>query len=68
MVTTIQVSHETLRLLKMVKAETGKPYDAIVRDLVLEYKKIPKSMFGAFKGVTWTKADRARSRFEFAKF
>ena len=43
---TIQLSNDTKRLLKQLKAQTGQTYDALIRDLIREHDQIPKSLFG----------------------
>jgi hypothetical protein len=63
MATTIMLSESTKELLDMYKEkEHAASFDVCVRELLLGHLKIPKSMAGAFKGMKWTKADRAEFR------
>ena len=46
--TTVQVSKKTLQMLNELKKEVGaKSHDEVIRLLVYERKKIPRSMFGS---------------------
>jgi len=46
--TSVQVSERTLQLLNKLKQEEGlKSLDQVIRELVAERGKIPKSMFGS---------------------
>ena len=46
--TTVQVSEKTLQLLNKLKEEIGvRSLDHVIRDLISERKKIPRSMFGS---------------------
>jgi hypothetical protein len=46
--TSVQVSERTLQLLNKLKREEGlKSLDQVIRELVAERGKIPKSMFGS---------------------
>lgn len=46
--TTVQVSEKTLQILNRLKEETGlKSLDEVIRELVAERKKMPRSMFGS---------------------
>ncbi len=48
MATTVQVSEKTLQLLNRLKEETGlKSLDEVIKELVAERKKLPRSMFGS---------------------
>ena len=63
MATTVQVSHETLRMLKRAKEETGKSsYDRIIRDLIVKRLKIPNSLFGKYPSLVWRKSDKLNFR------
>ncbi len=64
MATTIQVSDTTKQMLEMLKKEKhAKTHDMLIQQLVQAETKIPKSMFGAFKGLKWKKEeDRADFR------
>ena len=60
MVTTIQVSEETRQLLGIVKEnESYGSYEAVIRFLLEQHTKTPKSMFGKLpKHLTRTKKDK----------
>jgi len=46
--TTVQVSDKTLQILNKLKDETGlKSHDEVIRELIAERRKLPKSMFGS---------------------
>ena len=46
MATTVQVSDKTLQILNKLKNETGlKSHDEVIRELIAERRKLPKSMF-----------------------
>lgn len=63
MATTIMLSDSTKEMLEMYKEkEHATSFDACVRELLLAHLKIPQSMAGAYKGMKWTKADRAEFR------
>ena len=63
MATTIQVSETTRQLLESYKMKQKESsYDKVLHNLLAEKMKIPKSMFGAAKGLKWTKADRGDDR------
>ena len=48
MTTSVQVSERTLQLLNKLKQDKGlKSLDQVIRELVAERGKIPKSMFGS---------------------
>ncbi len=48
MATTVQVSEKTLQILNRLKEETGlKSHDEVIRELIAERRKIPRSMFGS---------------------
>ena len=48
MATTVQVSDKTLQILNKLKNETGlKSYDEVIRELIAERMKLPRSMFGS---------------------
>ena len=48
MATTVQVSDKTLQILNKLKDETGlKSHDEVIRELIAERRKLPKSMFGS---------------------
>ncbi len=60
MATTIQISDETKQLLEHLKTEEEAPsYDQVIKILLEEHTKIPKSMFGVGKEMkSWSKKDR----------
>lgn len=48
MATTVQVSDKTLQILNKLKNETGlKSHDEVIRELIAERRKLPRSMFGS---------------------
>ncbi len=48
MPTTVQVAEKTLQMLNKLKEETGaRSYDEVIKTLISERKKIPRSMFGS---------------------
>ncbi len=48
MTTSVQVSEKTIQLLDKLKKELGaRSFDQVIRDLITERKKIPRSMFGS---------------------
>ena len=48
MTTSVQVSEKTIQLLDKLKKELGaKSFDQVIRDLITDRKKIPRSMFGS---------------------
>ena len=60
MATTIQVSDTTKQMLDMLKEKKqAKTHDILIQQLLQTEMKIPKSMFGAIKGLKWKKEDRA---------
>jgi hypothetical protein len=61
--TSVQVSERTLQLLNKVKREEGlKSLDQVIRELVAERGKIPKSMFGSNPKLrSFTAKDEAES-------
>ncbi|OHA80182.1 MAG: hypothetical protein A2675_02440 [Candidatus Yonathbacteria bacterium RIFCSPHIGHO2_01_FULL_51_10] len=65
MATTIQVQDDTKQLLDIHKP-SGKTYDEFIKEIVREKFKVPKSMYGAYKGKLgqWTKKDRMEDRDE----
>jgi predicted CopG family antitoxin len=59
MATTIQISDTTKQLLSKIKdQEHATSYDEVILHLVKKKSKVPESMFGAAKGMTWKKEDR----------
>ena len=63
MATTIQVSNTTRQLLELYKKQSKETsYDKVLNKIISEKLNIPKSMFGAAKGMKWTKADRGDDR------
>ena len=64
MATTIQVSGETRQLLSLLKERENAPnYDLVIKHLLKTHTHMPKSMFGAVKGLRWNKKqDRAEFR------
>lgn len=60
MVTTIQLSDETKRMLDILRTDR-KTYDDIVKEL-LKKRGVPKSMYGTAKLGGWSKNDRANVR------
>ncbi len=61
MATTIQVSDTTKQMLDMLKEKRqAKTHDILIQQLLERETKIPRSMFGAIKGLKWNKEkDRA---------
>jgi hypothetical protein len=61
--TSVQVSERTLQLLNKLKQEEGlKSLDQVIRELVSERAKIPKSMFGSNPKLrSFTAKDEAES-------
>ena len=48
MPTTVQVAEKTLQMLNKLKEEmSARSYDEVIRALISERKRIPRSMFGA---------------------
>lgn len=48
MPTTVQVGEKTLQMLNKLKKEFGaRSHDEVIRKLISERKKIPRSMFGS---------------------
>lgn len=63
MATTIQVSAITKQLLETLKDRQHSPtYDKVILELVQERMGVQRSMFGAAKGMRWTKRDRGTFR------
>lgn len=64
MATTIQVSDTTKQILEMLKEKKRmKTHDQLIQNLIEEEIAVPKSMFGAAKGLSkWKKEDRAEFR------
>lgn len=59
MTTTIQVSDGTQQLLEFIKKkEKAASYDQVILHLVKTHAHVPRSLFGAVKGLTWKKTDR----------
>ena len=57
--TTIQVSDTTKQMLDSLKEEGEiESFDELIRGLVRKHTRVPKSMFGADKGMRWKKSDR----------
>ncbi len=63
MTTSVQVSERTLQLLNKLKHDAGfKSLDQVIRELVVERGKIPKSMFGSNPKLrSFTAKDEAES-------
>ncbi|MEK6874694.1 MAG: hypothetical protein AABX52_03015 [Nanoarchaeota archaeon] len=62
MATTIQVSKTTKQMLEILKAqEHAASYDALLLNLLQVHTNMPKSMFGADKGIKWKKEFRMDS-------
>jgi hypothetical protein len=61
--TSVQVSERTLQLLNKLKREEGlRSLDQVIRELVAERGKIPKSMFGSNPKLrSFTAKDEAES-------
>jgi len=61
--TSVQVSERTLQLLNKLKQEEGfKSLDQLIRELVAERGKIPRSMFGSNPKLrSFTAKDEAES-------
>ena len=48
MPTTVQVDEKTLQMLNKIKKDMkARSHDEVIRSLIIERKKIPKSMFGS---------------------
>lgn len=48
MANTVRVSDKTLQILNKLKNETGlKSHDEVIRELIAERMKLPRSMFGS---------------------
>ena len=63
MKTTIQVSDKTMRQLIQLKERLKKAsYDAALREVLAEHMETPRSLAGAFPGLTWSKEDRMQFR------
>lgn len=59
MPTTIQVSDTTKQTLTVLKERKKvKTHDQVIQYLLNNEMNIPKSMFGAIKGLKWKKEDR----------
>lgn len=60
MATTIQVSDTTKQMLEMLKEKKQmRTHDQLIQHLIEEKIAVPKSMFGAIKGLKWKKEDKA---------
>ncbi len=59
---TVQVNEKTLQMLNKAKKEMKvKSYDEVISKLLIERKKIPRSMFGSSPNLTpFTEEDRAK--------
>lgn len=67
MVTTVQISDETKRLLDLLKKDSKKTFDLLIKEMVQEQLQIPKSMAGIYKNklTPWNKErDRPKDRDE----
>ncbi len=64
MATTIQVSDTTKQMLDLLKEKKQmRTHDKLIQNLIEEEVAVPKSMFGAAKGLSkWKKEDRAEFR------
>ena len=58
---TIAVSEKTFELLRSIKETEKGTFDKVIYDLVISEKKIPKSMFGAFKAKGKPFTDKERN-------
>jgi hypothetical protein len=63
MTTSVQVSERTLQLLNELKLEEGlESYDQVIRQLISDRMKIPRSMFGSNRRLQrFTARDHAES-------
>ena len=63
MTTSVQVSERTLQLLNRLKQEEGlRSHDQVIRELISERRKIPRSMFGSNPRLrSFTAKDEAES-------
>jgi len=61
MPTTVQVDEKTLQMLNKLKGELrARSHDEVIRTLVSERRKIPRSMFGSNRKLTpFTERDEA---------
>ncbi len=61
MPTTVQVDEKTLQMLNKIKKEMkANSHDQVIKTLIVERKKIPRSMFGSNRKLkTFTKDDEA---------
>jgi len=59
--TTVQVNEKTLQTLNKIKKEMkANSHDQVIKTLIVERKKIPRSMFGSNRKLkTFTKDDEA---------
>jgi len=59
--TTVQVNEKTLQTLNKIKKEMkANSHDQVIKNLIVERKKIPHSMFGSNRKLkTFTKDDEA---------
>jgi hypothetical protein len=59
--TTVQVDEKTLQMLNKIKKEMkANSHDQVIKTLIVERKKIPRSMFGSNRKLkTFTKDDEA---------
>ena len=65
MKTTIAVSDKTRRLLGVLKGESGKSFDKIIREILAEHMPGPRSLAGAYPQLKWNKeTDRMKFRGE----
>lgn len=63
MPTTIQVSGATKQILDLLKEKRqAKTHNELIQIMLKEQLDVPKSMFGAVKGLKWKKEDRADFR------
>ncbi len=63
MPTTIQVSGATKQVLDLLKEKKQvKTHDRLIQLMLKEQLDVPKSMFGAVRGLKWKKGDRADFR------
>jgi hypothetical protein len=59
--TTVQVDEKTLQMLNKIKKEMkANSHDQVIKTLIIERKKIPRSMFGSNRRLkAFTKDDEA---------
>lgn len=59
MTTTVQISDATKQILDWLKKEeNAATYDEVIYNAVTIHTNVSKSMFGTFKGKSWSKKDR----------